>query len=147
MRRDKPQAVGAKRKLESVTRTAESRRAHREAKGQPLVQAKTPAALDAEARALLRDHKVRESPASIRLAKLHCQSMDAVDALYEICVSRGKEPRLVSAMVSAGKLAVTTLERLGLPGELDDDFDLYRTHASPQSEVDPLRPDELSAWE
>lgn len=33
MRRNKPQSVGAKRKLESVTRTAESRRAHREAKG------------------------------------------------------------------------------------------------------------------
>lgn len=147
MKRKNPQTIGARRKQESVVRAAEARRERREAAGAPAVQPKTADQLDAEARGLLRQHRIRESPASIRLAKLHCQSTDAVDALYDICVTRGKEPRLVSAMVSAGKLAVSTLDKLGLPGDLDtDDFPAppkpTKVTAEPAS-----KPDTLEAWE
>lgn len=127
MKRKNPQTIGARRKQESVVRAAEARRERRAAAGAPAVQPKTAEQLDAEARGLLRQHKIRESPASIRLAKLHCQSTDAVDALYDICVTRGKEPRLVSAMVSAGKLAVDVWDpRTSSGGRVD--YKAIRAH-------------------
>lgn len=108
---------GATRKRNATVRKAAAKRAAREAKGEPLVQPKSLAQLDAAAADFLAKHQLRAMPATLAMAKLYVQMHDAVDALYDVTVGQQKEQRQISAMVSAAKIAVLALEKLGLPGD------------------------------
>lgn len=107
----------AGRKRNTTVRHAAARRDAREATGEQLVQPKSSRALKAAARSLLKRHQIKELPGTMALAKIHIQMHDAVDALYDVTVRQQKEQRQISAMVSAAKIAIFALEKLGLPGE------------------------------
>lgn len=118
--RKKNRAAGARREREAVLEGAKKRADRREAEDRDLLVEADLTKVSERAARFMAAHKLPDMPAVESLVRVHYQMLDAVDTLYTKTVVEKVETREISAMVSAGKLAMAILNSLGIIVNLED---------------------------